>query len=229
MDNLKIRQHRWFGRLHSEETELARRVFGETLPWDRIHISDTRTKTQGITLAAGLWRRRVRYMLLWSDAFRTNIAEADGEMRQTFIHELVHVWQSQHTGLSPLSYMFSSAWQQFAYGVRDIYRKGFFGGTRRALEIMGRDFTKAWGRHRNTAYIYDPADIGRDFREFNVEQQALIVEAWFAKDPFKVNDVLYEPGRESETDPRFPYVRDCLRAADPDARYAHGARTSRPQ
>ncbi len=214
-----LREHKWFGKLHPEEVALAREVFGETIPYERIFISDTKSKTQGITLATSPRRSRAKYLLLWSSAYKTNIAVANEHMRQTFIHELTHVWQSQHTGLTAMSYMTRSAWHQFTYGVRDIYKNGFFSGTKRMLEIIGKNFTNEWGVHRNYAYCFNSSDIGKDFRSFNVEQQALIIESWFAKHPFFVNEIQYQPGKQSKDDPRFPYVRDCIRPGDPDAVY----------
>jgi hypothetical protein len=213
------RQHKWYGKLYPDEIELARAVFGETIPYERVFIADTETRTQGITLATSPRRTRAKYLLLWSEAYRANIALADEHMQRTFIHELVHVWQSQHTGLTAMSYMGKSVWHQFTFGVRDMYQGGLWDGTKRMFGIMGRNFTREWGRHRNRAYMFDPENIGADFRVFNVEQQALIIESWYSKQPFFVSDVQYLPGFQSEKDSRFPYIRDCLRAENPKFPY----------
>ncbi len=218
MENAARKNNR-FGELYAEEIALAREVFGDTLPYQRIFISNTKTHTQGITLATSPFRRNARYLLVWSNAYKTNIAESYAQMKATFIHELVHVWQGQYAGMTAMSYMRQSAWQQFNYGVRDIFKDGFGNGSNRLREMMRKGFIREWDTHRNHAYSFPFERIGEDFNKFNVEQQALIIESWFAKDSFSLNGINYPAGLQSEDDARFPYVRDCLRKGDPNAKY----------
>jgi len=70
-------------------------------------------------------------------------------MRETFIHELTHVWQYQHGGTSYISY---SLGPQILAMVR--------------------------GRGRNAAYCYE-ADPKKSFWDFGPEQQGLLVENTF--------------------------------------------------
>lgn len=199
------------------EIALAREVFEDTLPYERIFIAKLKTHTQGITLATRRKKEKANYILLWSNAFARDIT-TDEKLKNTLIHELVHVWQSQY-GKTAISYMRKSAWAQFHFGVKDIFRDGFGKGTKNVFRLFGKNFGKKWGRHRNTAYCFDCEKIGEDFKNFNVEQQALIIESWFSKEIIKVNKFEYPPGFASEEDFRFPYVRDCIRKGSPNAPY----------
>lgn len=214
--------------LYDNEIALAKEVFGDTLPYERIFISKTKTHTQGITLATSPIRKKAKYILVWSNAYSTNIAESYEQMKATFIHELVHVWQGQYSGITAMSYMRESAWQQFNHGVRDIFKDGFGSGSRRVGEMLKKGFAGEWDTHRNHAYSFPFERIGEDFRTFNVEQQALIIESWFAKDSFILNGINYPAGLQSEDDARFPYVRDCIRTGNPNAEYA-GTHATRVQ
>jgi hypothetical protein len=71
--------------------------------------------------------------------------------RETFIHELTHVWQGHHSTFS---------WQ---YMVNSMLAQG------RALIVHG---------NRGMAYEFTP---GQPWNSYNVEQQAYIVEKWFAR------------------------------------------------
>lgn len=219
MPSLYVRKDKWFGKLYAEEIALAKEVFQDTLPYDRIFISNSKNQTQGITISTRANRKRAKYLLLWSNAYKTNIAEADNRMKETFIHELVHVWQGQHSGSSGISYMANSTWHQFSHGVRDIFRDGFGSGSKRIAEMFKKGIVQEWGIHRNQAYSFKPEEIGNDFKTFNVEQQALIIESWYAKKNFWLNKIEYAAGLESEDDARFPYVRDCIRKGNPNAKY----------
>lgn len=125
-----------------------------------------------------------------------------------FIHELVHVWQGEN-GAFPYAYMAQSAGAQFGHGVRDIIKTHSY---------------KGWGHHRGKAYTFTAADIGKDWSDFNVEQQGNIVESWFISEPARrkegqdFGDGLIGGGA-SVHDPRFPYIRDVIRASNRYARY----------
>ncbi len=219
MSAKNLRKDKWFGKLYDEEIALAREVFEDTLPYERIFISNTKTHTQGITLATSPNRKRSKYLLLWSNAYRTNIAEATEKMKQTFIHELAHVWQGQYSGRTSMSYMSNSMWNQISYGVRDIFKGGFGSGSKRVGEMIKKGLVQEWDHHRNKAYSFPFERIGEDFRTFNVEQQAIIIESWFMKYSFELNGIEYPAGLQSEDDARFPYVRDCIRMRNVNASY----------
>ena len=219
MSKENLRQGKRFGKLYPEEIKLAREVFKDTLPYERIFIANISPNVQGITVATSPFRKRANYLLLWSNAYKTNIAESNERMKQTFIHELVHVWQGQYWGFHGMSYMWQSVWHQLHKGVKDIFKNGFREGSRRLRQVLGKNFTREWGFHRNMAYCFYESEIGRDFKTFNVEQQALIIESWFAKQAFTVSETEYFPGYQFKSDPRFPYVRDCLREKNPRAEY----------
>lgn len=91
------------------------------------------------------------------------------------VHELVHVWQGYH-GVIPWAYMARSLWCQLV----------------------------ARARHgdRGAAYRYQP---GLPWNCYNVEQQASLVEDWYAYGM-------------SEEDPRYGYVRDEIRRPVPSVR-----------
>ncbi len=79
-----------------------------------------------------------------------NFTIANAEMAQTLIHEMTHVWQYQHSGTSYLSISL---------------------GTQIAAQV-GRG-------NRNFAYDYR-IQAGRTFFDFTPEQQAFMVENYFA-------------------------------------------------
>ena len=146
--------------LTQAEISLAQKVFGESLPYSKIYLSE----------ALGLQRRAYTiphptklgsYLInIGPDGF----ADASTESSDvTLIHELAHVWQGVHRSL-PFAYIFDSLHNQVRLGAE--------------------------------AYAYAP---GEAWKSYGAEQQAMIVEDW------------YKRGM-SETDPRFPYIRDNIRA-----------------
>jgi hypothetical protein len=208
--------------LFETEIALAKTVYRDTLPYERIFVSSYQTSTQGITLATHPSKKRANYIFLWSDVFDVDVT-TEHKLSSTFIHELCHVWQSQY-GKSALGYMRESAWKQFSFGVRDIFRKGVGKGFERIGEMTKKGFAREWDRHRGKAYAFKMSDIGRDFRKFNVEQQALIIETWFRKEDYRTGKTIYPAGFASENDVRFPYVRDCIWEGNPKAEYQNRKR-----
>jgi hypothetical protein len=89
----------------------------------------------------------------------------------TLIHELTHVWQGQNHVISS-GYMLNSL---VAQGVAKL---SSLGGT------------------QESAYDYK---VGLYWGEYNVEQQAQLVEDWYALD------------KKSEGSPRFPYIKNDIR------------------
>jgi hypothetical protein len=111
----------------------------------------------------------------------------DAYMAQTFIHEVTHVWQYQHFGSTYIS--------------RSLFAN------------LGGIFTEG---DRGAAYRYS-IERGRSFFEYTVEQQASIVEDYFAAVRV-LADPESSPTRRDEArrnrDERQPLI-DQLRAAVP--------------
>jgi hypothetical protein len=88
----------------------------------------------------------------------------------TFIHEMTHVWQGQNHLISA-SYMVNSMIAQAI--------AGYYGDSDKAYDYKLTDPPTPWG-------------------EYNVEQQAHIVEDWYAQDG------------KSTSSPRYTYIRDNI-------------------
>lgn len=199
--------------LTAAETELARGVYGATIPIDRVFITDL-DLGGAVTLAGmDLDTRKFDYTINWVEAFGGIVDFAS--RRSTFIHELCHVWQGEN-GVWPTFYMGQSVWAQLTSGIRDIWEKREWRG---------------WGEHRSTAYSFPASAIGRDWSTFNVEQQASLVESWYIPERERVVQIGggrvrthdFGPGVHggggSAHDARFPYIRDVIRARNRTATY----------
>ncbi|OLE50740.1 MAG: hypothetical protein AUG51_26690 [Acidobacteria bacterium 13_1_20CM_3_53_8] len=90
-------------------------------------------------------------------------------LKATFIHELVHVWQG-HNSTFPWGFIFNS-----------VYHQG------KSILSTGS---------RSGAYQYT---LGNKWSDYNVEQQANIVEDW------------YIGGMKEKGDPAFGYIQDNIR------------------
>ena len=93
---------------------------------------------------------------------------AERRFQRVFIHEMTHVWQGHH-GSRPYSFMINS-----------VLHQGLW------LAVTG---------DRGRAYDYTP---GQAWSTYNVEQQAEIVEHWYARGM-------------RENDPLYPYVSQNIR------------------
>ena len=141
--------------LKQSEIDFARQVFEDQLPYNKVHLASYYLPgNQGIavTLASVSTLIPVRSLRNYTiyfgpDVFRDG-ADRPG-VRDTFIHELTHVWQGYNGGLG---------WE---YMVESMIAQGH------AVITRG---------DRNRAYDYKP---GADWNSYNVEQQALIVQDWF--------------------------------------------------
>jgi hypothetical protein len=175
---LRIRRRELTTRLlNQEEEDLARQVFEEQLPYGRINIANfflPGNEGVAVTVASGTALIPVKSLTDYTIYFGPQVYTEGAHgprTRHTFIHELTHVWQGHHAAFS---------WE---YMVGSMIAQG------RALVVHG---------DRNKAYEYDLS--GPDpWDSYNVEQQANIVEDWFA-------------GGMDETDPRYVYIKDHIRA-----------------
>lgn len=200
-----------FRNLTPQEVADARPVFRDTVPYERIQISDIGSGG-AVTLAGrGLTDSRFVYTICWgSRVFELGVQGA--RQLHTLIHELTHVWQGEN-GIYPTFYMAQSVGSQLKHGVGDAIDKRDW-----------RGFVKNWGEHRNTTYIFRATDIGKDWSSFNVEQQASIVESWWIAESDREDRGLdFGPGvtggGASEEDARFPYIRDVVRGRNRRAKY----------
>jgi len=151
-----------YRRMNEQEKALASTVFRDTVPFQRVYICDGAGKDgRPFTLSydSDYW------IISGNDIVDLADLSAHQPDRETLIHELVHVWQGEHS-LWNKSYIFNSLWNQA----------------------------------RGDAYGYRLEDITahKPWKDFNVEQQAKIVEDWFAHG-------------QSLDDPRYRYVVEEIR------------------
>jgi hypothetical protein len=164
------------------EIQFAERVFGPTLPTDRIRLTNllglgnrpftipTLGRTILVNLGAGL-DDPVGY---------TGFGDPENQARQAagqlFIHELVHAWQIDTSSFLP----------------------GLI------CEAVGAQSTTLGGNM--AVYRYGPAD--QPYSEFNPEQRASIVDDWFAGSG---NQAEFGRVVESDANPYFRYVHENIR------------------
>ncbi|MDT5261333.1 MAG: hypothetical protein QOC61_337 [Acidobacteriota bacterium] len=141
--------------LKQSEIDFARQVFEDQVPYGKVHLASYYLPGNhgvAVTLASVSSIIPVRSLRNYTiyfgpDVFRDGADSS--EVRDTFIHELTHVWQGYHSGLG---------WE---YMVESMVAQGH------AVVMKG---------NRNKAYDYKP---GEAWDSYNVEQQALIVQDWF--------------------------------------------------
>jgi Putative peptidoglycan binding domain len=83
----------------------------------------------------------------------------------------------------------------------------------KSMLAQGKAIAQHW--NRNEAYDYDKT-IYKNWRDYNVEQQGNIVEDWFNP----------KEGKQSASDPRFPYIEKVIRAVNPKADYVSPVQTN---
>ena len=161
--------------LNQGEIDLAKTVYRGFLPYDEIVVGN-KTGIGGAPWTSHSynpdWDEHTFTLHMgpngYADCTSTGKMTGFGVINQIFIHELGHVWQGHHSIIQG-GYMAKSLWAQ----LKSIVRTG----------------------DRNNAYTYTPGD---PWDSYNVEQQANIIEDWFA-------------GGASESGALFPYIRDNVR------------------
>lgn len=201
-------------RLRQEEENEARKVFGDSIDYKTVFIKPTGGNTM-------VWAYRDKSIgwynvIRWSADVYINGAQHSSYLKRTFVHEMTHVWQSRH-GSYPREYMLASVGAQLKGGFLDIWENG-------ARKLAGRIRTKglinAWHSYRGRAYAFSMKDIGKNFNEFNVEQQASIVESWYADgDEFNCLGEKIPGGKMSPEDARYNYIKNNILAGNPDNAY----------
>ncbi len=155
---LRIRRRELTSRLlNPDEEALARQVFQDELPYGRISLANfylPGNEGVPVTVASGTALIPIKSLTDYTIYFGPEVYSVGAHgarTRNTFIHELTHVWQGHH-GTFSWDYMVGSMISQG----RAIIKHG----------------------DRNKAYEYDPANL-EQWDSYNVEQQANIVEDWF--------------------------------------------------
>ncbi len=160
--------------LKKSEIEFARQVFEDQLPYGKIHLASYYLPGNDgvpVTLASVssiIPVSTLRNYIIYFGPEVFNDGADRAGVGDTFIHELTHVWQGFHSSLG---------WE---YMVNSMIAQGH------AILTQG---------DRNHAYDYKP---GKVWKEYNVEQQALLVQDWF-KNGMK------------EDDERFTYIAKHIR------------------
>src|SRR5262249_21727504 len=100
-------------RLASKETAIAREVFGSTIPYDRVLISDGKG-FQGREYTTPVPYTSPRQYLIHVGDGYYGMSLFPGD-QQTLIHELTHVWQGEHSKWA-WTVVFDSGWHQLTKG-----------------------------------------------------------------------------------------------------------------
>ena len=141
--------------LKKSEVEFARQVFEDQLPYKKVHIASYYLPGNDgvpVTMASASSIIPVITMRHYTIYFGPEVFKEGADrpgIRDTFIHELTHVWQGYHSSLG---------WE---YMVNSMIAQGH------AILTQG---------DRNRAYDYKP---GKAWDDYNVEQQALLVQDWY--------------------------------------------------
>lgn len=141
--------------LKPSEIAVAKQVFLDSITWSEVRISDGHGRGNSVFTNAGIGK----------DTIYMTGAKYANPPNDTLIHELTHVWQGTHEGLTGLGY--------------------------KADSLLHQGFHIAMGHGRNAAYAYDRGALGSvSWSTFTAEQQAAIVEDWF-KNGKKQSDPAY--------------------------------------
>jgi hypothetical protein len=153
--------------LKESEVEFARQVFEDKLPYGRVYLSNRffpfneGTAVTAASLASFVFVQSLRSYTIFvgPDVYKEG---ADGPgFRDTFIHELTHVWQGYH---------------------------GVLGWAYMAQSMLAQGYAMLTQHSRHTAYAYKP---GASWESYNVEQQARLVQDWFLDGMKTEGDVRY--------------------------------------
>ena len=130
---------------------------------------------------------------------------------------MTHVWQGQHNTY-PREYMIKSGASQIKGVAKDVWDKGTTDVLKR---VWQEGLGGAWDHYRTRAYVFSMKEMGvNNFNDFNVEQQASIIESWYASDTrqnYLGEDI--SGGGMSTSDVRYPYITCNILADKPNAQY----------
>lgn len=165
--------------LELEERAFLERVFGPTLPFDRIRLTNL-AGLGGRAFVCQAADGQILVNLASDTAFDNPVSHVDRNhprAGQLLVHEVVHAWQIAN-------------------------------GTFDASFLWRGTVGKLWG-HDN----YDYGPPGPAFEDFDLEQQASIVDQWFGGSTDHAPPGTFPAGRRPEdpTDPYFRYISDNIR------------------
>lgn len=166
--------------LTATEEQIAQRVFGNTIPYREVLVSDGLGKDNrpftvptnvpmNIPFVPSFNVQGGKYVMHVGDAY--NGMSNRKEDQCLLIHELTHVWQGENHAFWSWAYMI--------YSLKD--------------QLL-----------MDNAYRYDPTQL-KPWNEYGAEQQATIVEDWYA-DGMQTFDPVTETG-----DRRFYYIKKHIR------------------
>lgn len=202
-------------KLWQGEISEARKVFGNSMEYQRVFIGPSDSGT----MTFAYYNLRFGWLyVIWSDSavYNKNALMSKGATR-TFIHEMTHVWQGQH-GTYPREYMLKSG---VAQG-KGVFDDAWDDGIQEVIKRVWQDGPGgAWDHYRSRAYVFSMNQMGvNNFNDFNVEQQASIIESWYAPDaePNHLKEII-PGGNMSTSDVRYPYITCNILANAPNAQY----------
>jgi hypothetical protein len=185
--------------LTQPEIDLAREVFQNTLPaWKLIGIRD------GLGLGDAPWTDNgllfdpklgfVGYQIMLGSLFKGELTARTGyggygRIRDIFIHEMTHVWQYHRGDWVKSSAIGARIWEEVGVSFSFDFSKG-------TIKTTTSD----------EAYSYT---VGKPWKDYNVEEQATIVEEWYSSEPSRWTRS--PGGNASPNDVRFPYIDTVIR------------------
>lgn len=201
--------------LRQDEIDEAKKVFKNSIEYQKVFIQEygEGAMTYAYTDNSFNWY----YVIFWSSDVYNNGAVFNAPVKRTFIHEMTHVWQGQHSTY-PREYMIKSGASQTKGVWNEIWDRGVKDVVK---DVWKRGPLTTWHDYRGRAYAFNMNDIGGyNFNEFNIEQQASIVESWYASDE-KVNHLgdKIPGGNMSTADVRYPFITCNILAGQPNAQY----------
>jgi hypothetical protein len=189
--------------LTGAEQAFARQFFGDTLPsFQRLLLTNLSGPGNGqFTIPDGVGNVLLNMGPAYDDPVNYKRQDASyPNPGQVFIHELTHAWQIRNSSFLP-GFLCDAGYTQFRAKLgADVY-------------------------HQTT--IRDQSSLGRNWRDYNIEEQATIADSYFAVS----NPVVSGVGAAADAgglimdanDPVrylfYPYYLDVIRPGNPDADY----------
>jgi hypothetical protein len=193
----------------TKEIPLAKTIYGESLDYGRIYVSDgLGGDGRPVTIAIPFDSSWIVIMNIGSWAF--NNPAVGAETRATLIHELAHAWQSQHHS-DPAQFMINCSKSQLAAAAATVAAEANRLARKYNFGIQLPDFGPA------DAYSYVP---GNSFGDYGGEQTAQQVEDHFS--PPSLPDGRTLTAREAGLIARIPAF---MKAAGKNAVVAENVRS----
>lgn len=166
-------------RLTAGERALGQRIFGNTIKWHQVRISNGAGVGDSIFTNAGIGQDTIHVT-------KRHYHKTRSIPDLLLVHELVHVWQATNHGLTGWGYKANSLVHQ---------------GYHESKSWVKCKLGFSCGPGRNGAYTYNRKLLGVvGWHHFSVEEQAQIVEDWYRR--FRGN----LGSQAARRDPAFRYV-----------------------